>query len=194
MHDISSRVFASTVLTLTLAFSLTSAQPTSDFSLRRTAFSASGAGKGSIARGSFSLGLTVGEAGVVGVVNGGSFHLGEGFWSDMYRVQVTDTSELLDGSIQLVNSMSPNFPNPFDDATTIFYTVARPAPVRLTLYDVTGRKVTDLVDKTTQPSGRYRVRWSGRDDSGTPVASGVYFYRLSVGPWSESRKMLKVRS
>ena len=45
----------------------------------------------------------------------------------------------------------------------------------------------------THKSGRYRVHWTGRDDGGRFVASGVYFYRLRVGAWSETRKMLKIR-
>lgn len=172
--------------------SIASAQPASGFSLTRKAFSASGSGKGLITGGSLSLGVTVGEAGVVGVVSGGSFRLGEGFWSDMYLMQVTDAPELLDGSIQVLNSVRQSSPNPFDDATTIIYTVARPARVRLTLYDVTGRKVTDLVDEA-QSSGRHRVHWSGRDHSGVTVPAGVYFYRLDIGAWSQTKKMHKLR-
>jgi hypothetical protein len=73
---------------------------------------------------------------------------------------VTDVSELFDGSIQLITSLSPNFPNPFGEATTVVYTVARPSRVRLTVYDVTGRRVSTLVDEP-QPAGRYGVRWDG---------------------------------
>jgi len=57
---------------------------------------------------------------------------------------------------------------------------------------VRGARVRTLVD-TRQPSGRYRVEWDGRDSAGTPVGSGVYFYRLATSHFSGTRKMLLLK-
>ncbi|MEJ2721583.1 MAG: FlgD immunoglobulin-like domain containing protein [bacterium] len=53
-------------------------------------------------------------------------------------------------------------------------------PLRLTIFDSCGRKIVDLVDATLPP-GLHTVEWNGEDSEGRPVASGVYFCRLSAG-------------
>ena len=94
--------------------------------------------------------------------------------------------------------LAQNFPNPFNPSTKIEYWVpgdggaAGAAPVSLVIYDVRGARVRTLVD-TRQPSGRYRVEWDGRDSAGTPVGSGVYFYRLATSHFSGTRKMLLLK-
>ena len=85
-----------------------------------------------------------------------------------------------------------NYPNPFQDRTTIAYEVGRPGPVTITVYDLLGRAVRTLVDET-QPVGRYEAAWDGRDAGGQPVASGTYFYRLRVGGRVSSKQAIRVR-
>jgi len=75
--------------------------------------------------------------------------------------------------------LEQNYPNPFNPVTTIEYALPELAHTILRVYDVMGREVTTLVDES-QNSGRYRVSWDGRDQSGISVSSGVYFYRLST--------------
>jgi flagellar hook assembly protein FlgD len=62
----------------------------------------------------------------------------------------------------------------------------------LQIYNLLGQKVRTLVKKR-QAAGWHEVRWNGADDSGNPVASGVYIYRLTAGKFSQSRKMLLLR-
>ena len=82
-----------------------------------------------------------------------------------------------------------NYPNPFNPTTTIRYEVASRANVTLTVYNVLGQKVAELVN-ANQTAGLYEVAWNGRDTSGQTAASGVYLYRLSVdGRLSQSRMM-----
>jgi flagellar hook assembly protein FlgD len=57
---------------------------------------------------------------------------------------------------------------------------------------VRGARVRTLVD-THQPAGRYRVEWDGRDNAGTPVGSGIYFYRLATSHFSGTRKMILLK-
>jgi hypothetical protein len=167
---------------------LTSA-PTSAFQVTRTAFSGGGL---QVSGGSFKLGATVSEAGIVGAASGGSFSLGEGFWSNIYRTIATDAVEELGSSIQWVNSLRANTPNPFRGATLIAFTVAEKSSVKLVVYDVTGRTVATLVNET-RGRGTHRVHWEGRDELGHLVASGIYFSRLNVGSWAGTRKMLKIQ-
>jgi photosystem II stability/assembly factor-like uncharacterized protein len=75
--------------------------------------------------------------------------------------------------------LGQNYPNPFNPTTTIEYALPEPGHAILSIYDVTGREVTTLVDENQNP-GRYRISWDGRDHTGHSVSSGVYFYRLST--------------
>ncbi|MDH3215877.1 MAG: T9SS type A sorting domain-containing protein [Candidatus Krumholzibacteria bacterium] len=84
-------------------------------------------------------------------------------------------------------------PNPFNPSTVIRYDVrGRGANVRIVVYDVTGRRVATLVDGQ-QSAGEKRVSWDGRNDRGAEVASGVYFYRMTTGEFSLTRKMLLLK-
>ena len=83
-----------------------------------------------------------------------------------------------------------NAPNPFHSATTIsFHVPDGGTAVSLCIYDISGRRVRTLIDGY-EPSGTRSVRWDGRDDAGTAVVRGAYFYRLTTPSFSETRKML----
>jgi hypothetical protein len=76
-----------------------------------------------------------------------------------------------------------NHPNPFNPSTTISFTLPVSGKVGLTVYDINGRKVRELLsdDRAYRPNGTYRVVWDGTDNSGKPVSSGVYLCRLIQG-------------
>ena len=82
-----------------------------------------------------------------------------------------------------------NHPNPFNPSTTISYELGVDGPVDLQIYDVAGRLVRSLFSGT-ESAGRQQKVWAGRDDQGRSVASGVYFYRLSVDGQTQTRRML----
>ncbi len=88
--------------------------------------------------------------------------------------------------------LGQNFPNPFNPATTIEYTVTERTRLALEIYDVTGSLVVRL-DQGVRDAGTYRVKWEGRDGSGLPVGSGVYFYRLEGVPRLGLKKMILVK-
>ncbi len=93
-----------------------------------------------------------------------------------------------------VTSLLPNYPNPFNPETWIPYQLAKSADVTLTIYDIQGRVVRDL-DLGHQRAGMYHTRsraayWDGRNAQGEPVASGVYFYALTAGDFTATRKLL----
>ncbi len=91
-------------------------------------------------------------------------------------------------------SLLPNYPNPFNPETWIPYQLAKPADVTLTIYAVDGKLVRKL-ELGHQPIGIYQHRsraayWDGKNNVGESVASGVYFYTLTAGKFTATRKML----
>jgi len=89
--------------------------------------------------------------------------------------------------------LDQNFPNPFNPATTVRYSVPEAGPVRLDVFDVRGRHVVTLVNGMVT-AGEHRVQWNGRTVSGSPAASGVYLYRLSTASGhQESKRMVMLK-
>ena len=94
-------------------------------------------------------------------------------------------------------SLSQNYPNPFwsgassrfagNPLTQIQYAVAKPAHVRLMIYNIRGQEVMRLVDEL-QPAGNYRLALDGRN-----LNSGLYFYRIEAGGFAQTRRMVLLR-
>ena len=85
-----------------------------------------------------------------------------------------------------------NVPNPLNPSTRIDYELTTACQVELAVFDVQGRRVATLVSQR-QDAGRRSVVWDGRDDTGRSAATGVYFYRLQAGAYSETRQMVLVK-
>ena len=88
--------------------------------------------------------------------------------------------------------LAQNAPNPFNPSTTIQFGLAAQGRVTISIYDVSGRLVRTLIDGPRSP-GLYKETWDGRNAGGGAVASGVYFYRLRAGTFSETKKMVLTR-
>ncbi len=86
-----------------------------------------------------------------------------------------------------------SYPNPFNPSTTIRYTLPEAARVSLAVYDVGGRLVRTLVRGANKPAGVFEGTWNGTDDAGKVVASGVYFYRLTAGDQTITRKAVLLK-
>ncbi|MFH1686969.1 MAG: T9SS type A sorting domain-containing protein [bacterium] len=86
--------------------------------------------------------------------------------------------------------LAQNYPNPFNQSTTISFFLPVSGRVSLDVYNILGQQVARLVDNEWMYGGIYQtVRWNGANASGDDIASGVYFYRLSAGEQSATRKM-----
>ncbi len=85
-----------------------------------------------------------------------------------------------------------NYPNPFNPSTTIYFTADQAENTELFIYNIKGQTIKTLIDKNI-PAGEHSIIWNGKDDNGKPVASGIYFYRLKVGDFEKSRKMLLLK-
>jgi hypothetical protein len=89
-------------------------------------------------------------------------------------------------------AVSQNYPNPFNPQTTIKYHLSTRADVEIVVLNLLGQKVKSF-NQGTQSVGGYDITWNGLDESGEPVASGVYFYRIRAGEFSSSKKMLLLK-
>ncbi len=85
-----------------------------------------------------------------------------------------------------------NYPNPFNPVTTITYELNSRMPVFLTIYNVRGQKVKELIRGEFQ-SGYNTVGWDGRNDLGRQVSAGVYYYSIKAGNQVVTRRMVMVR-
>jgi hypothetical protein len=86
-----------------------------------------------------------------------------------------------------------NHPNPFNPSTAISYYVPTASQITLDIYDSSGKLVVRLIDSEERPKGANAVEWSGVDAQGRPVSSGVYYYRLTTGKQTYSKKMVLLR-
>ncbi len=89
-------------------------------------------------------------------------------------------------------ALHQNYPNPFNPTTSIMYDLPNPARVQLQVYNLLGQKVRCLVDRQ-EAAGQKTVMWDGTNEAGSPVASGLYFYRLRAGDFLETKKMLLLK-
>lgn len=88
--------------------------------------------------------------------------------------------------------LSQNVPNPFSTPTSIQYSLEKTSPVKLSVFDPSGRLVKELVNGA-QPGGSHEAVWNGLDRNGKPVSSGIYYYRLEAETKSQTRKMTFIR-
>jgi hypothetical protein len=89
-------------------------------------------------------------------------------------------------------TLEQNRPNPFNPSTSFRFYLPERQPVALTVYDAGGRLVTTVAEGV-HPAGWNVVLWRAADRLGKPLRSGVYFYRLTAGKLSQSRKMVVLK-
>jgi hypothetical protein len=104
-------------------------------------------------------------------------------------VSTTETSR---DRVPSETALYQNYPNPFNPETAIRYDLRQPEHVKITIFNTRGQHVRTLVDGQ-QGAGRYTVRWSGLNQNGHTVASGIYFFRLEAGPVTQTRKMILLK-
>ena len=85
-----------------------------------------------------------------------------------------------------------NYPNPFNPITTLKYDLPDEGLVKITIYDMTGRIIKNLV-ANNQSSGLKSVRWNGKDNFNKPVNTGVYLYRIKTDNFTQTSKMLLLK-
>ncbi|MEL6820264.1 MAG: T9SS type A sorting domain-containing protein [Calditrichota bacterium] len=85
--------------------------------------------------------------------------------------------------------LDQNFPNPFNPQTTISFRLPKTMQVNLVVYNTLGQVIQTLVDESLS-TGEYRIPWKAISEFGQKLPSGIYFYELRAGEFSEIRKMI----
>lgn len=111
----------------------------------------------------------------------------------LVKKQVTAIGDEQPLAVPTAYRLEQNYPNPFNPETTIRFTVANQRqPVQLIVYDMLGRTVRTLIDED-RSAGEHEVRWNGRSDRGEKVSSGTYLYRISIGEFQRTEKMVLLK-
>jgi hypothetical protein len=96
-------------------------------------------------------------------------------------------------TLPLVNKLQPNYPNPFNPETTIKFSIRNDAKVEISIYNIKGQRVKNLVQQEME-KGEHQIVWNGKNEEGQTVSSGVYFYKLMVdGKAEDMRKCLLLK-
>ena len=85
-----------------------------------------------------------------------------------------------------------NYPNPFNPITTLRYDLPEDAFVRITVYDMLGKVVSNLLS-TNQSSGNKSLQWNATNNQGQPVSTGLYLYTIEVGDFRQTKKMVLLK-
>ena len=100
---------------------------------------------------------------------------------------------IIEPTLPALAELSQNYPNPFNAQTQISFNLALPGMASISIYDINGNSVATLID-TYLNAGPHSVTWNDLNNSGHPVSSGIYFYRLSTqAQGSVTRKMLLLK-
>ena len=113
---------------------------------------------------------------------------GTGYWSAVwnFRINATGIFQYSNGTpkeFKLYN----NYPNPFNPATIIKFDVPKKSFIKIKIYDITGKEISNLVNMEMEPGG-YEISWNG-----TNYASGVYFYKIETGDYIKVMKMMLIK-
>lgn len=114
------------------------------------------------------------------------------YWQDAFELNVNVVRIQEELKQPQDYALMPNYPNPFNPSTTIRYALPEASEVTLTVYTMNGSEVNTLVNGY-QSAGYYDLLWSGTDDTGTLVSTGVYLCRLEAGGHSETIKMVYLK-
>ena len=128
---------------------------------------------------------------VVGPISGALLILSNAPTSpDTVRVTasgVTGATGIAHEGVPQAFGVKQNYPNPFNPSTTIRYELPKPAIVSLKIYSTLGQLLATLEDAKKE-AGYYQVQWNASN-----VPSGIYFYRLQAGEYTEAKKMILLR-
>ncbi|MBN1481115.1 CotH kinase family protein [candidate division KSB1 bacterium] len=106
-----------------------------------------------------------------------------GYGTPGFSNTLASDSAVRPSAMPVVLSLAQNYPNPFNAITTFSFTIPQTGQVNLCIYDIRGRKLMTLVNKTMFP-GNYSVKYDA-----SAIASGLYFYRLTVGSEMKTKRM-----
>jgi endoglucanase len=123
---------------------------------------------------------------------------GKEIWFDNIFITDQDTATVVEGGTLGINSIPASgnstglllMPNPMNGSTTITCYLPKSGPTRISVYNMNGLKITDLINKTL-PEGKFTIDWNGNDDNGNKVPEGIYICRLTTNNTSKNVKLIK---
>lgn len=124
------------------------------------------------------------------VINNGSIYVsaqtGSKSTTIKYSQQLVGISNI-NNTIAEGFELKQNYPNPFNPSTTISYSIAKQSRVKITVYDITGKMVSELLNETKN-AGSYEVVFNASE-----LSSGTYFYKIEAGDYMDIKKMILVK-
>ena len=109
-----------------------------------------------------------------------------------HQVPLPELNTTWERSLPLEFSMYQNYPNPFNPATIFRYDLPKNTNVKLTIYDLMGKIVKNLVSDQQNP-GYKLIQWNSTNNKGQPVSAGMYFYTIQAGEFRQTKKMVLLR-
>ena len=116
----------------------------------------------------------------------GNYYSFRGKKVEVFYKEITDINDKNNNNL-LNYTLKQNYPNPFNPSTTINYSIVNNGLVQLKIYDILGREVAVLLNEE-QPRGNYKIVFNA-----TNLTSGIYFYRLQSGNFTETKKLILLR-
>jgi len=95
-------------------------------------------------------------------------------------------------SIPSTYVLHQNYPNPFNPITQMKYELPKASLVNITIYDMMGRIVNNLVS-SQQNAGYKSIQWNATNDAGQPVSAGLYLYTIQAGEFKQAKKMVLLK-
>jgi len=95
-------------------------------------------------------------------------------------------------TVPISYALHQNYPNPFNPVTNIRYDLKNIEHVTLTIFDLNGRKINQIVN-TIQVAGHQSAEWNTTDSFGKPVSAGVYLYQIKAGQFFQAKKMILLK-
>ncbi|NQV19104.1 MAG: T9SS type A sorting domain-containing protein [Armatimonadetes bacterium] len=92
----------------------------------------------------------------------------------------------------LTTELFGNYPNPFNPATTISFTLKEATEVKIDIYNITGQHVKTLLNVHLE-ADNHNIVWNGNDNEGRSVSSGIYFYKMQAGKYTSTKKMILLK-
>ena len=113
---------------------------------------------------------------------------GNNVWSKLPELRSEISLFIMYGFQPTRFALFQNYPNPFNSSTTLHYDLPKPSSVVISIYDILGNEVIELVNEE-QHYGYKKIIWNGENRAGNKVSPGVYFYKAKLGELIETKKM-----
>jgi hypothetical protein len=113
-------------------------------------------------------------------------------WAASKRIIVRNPTGIEHNNSLKEFELSQNYPNPFNPNTKFTIVIPKQENVKVLVYDIAGEEVTTLVNSVLKP-GEYNLDWNSTNSFGNPVSSGVYFYRIVAGDFTDVKKMILIK-